>query len=151
VRVATFTGEILVDQTKIKRYTQGKDRDVPSDNNVSKLEVAGQTAIRLCAILRAKGYEAYEFHDRNSSIVTIGSFNNPGIQQQDGSIIYAPEIVDIMTRCAAKRLNNNFLYQQRNGGYTEAKSAPFIPITVDGIELDIQPKLIMVPRAAKKR
>ncbi|MDR3110406.1 MAG: hypothetical protein LBU65_12110 [Planctomycetaceae bacterium] len=150
VQVATFTGDIVINQTEVQRHLKDKERNNSPANNGSKLEKAGQTAIRLCAILRAKGYEAYEFHDRYSSIVTIGSFNNPGIQQQDGSVLYAPEIADIITRCTAKRVNNNLQYR-KDGGYIEARQLPFQAVTVDGIALDLQPKLIMVPRAAKQR
>ena len=34
-------------------------------------------AHKMTVALRAKGYEAYEFHDRYASIVTVGSYDRP--------------------------------------------------------------------------
>jgi len=44
----------------------------------SELEAAAEKAHRLAKALRMKGYDAYEFHDRYASIVTVGSFNSAG-------------------------------------------------------------------------
>lgn len=48
------------------------------------LQVAADQSWQVMRTLRDKGYEAYIFHDRKKSIVTVGSFNSkrdPGIQQ----------------------------------------------------------------------
>ena len=39
------------------------------------LEEAAENAHILTESLRQQGYEAYEFHDRDQSIVTVGSFD----------------------------------------------------------------------------
>ena len=147
IQVATFTGNIEINQNKIRQYEADKSRNTNSADNLknSELEKAGLAAIRLCAILRAKGYDAYEFHDRYSSIVTIGTFDSLGTPQPNGTIEYRPEIVDILNRCTAKRVNPNMY---ANSG---KKTISYEPIKVDGIELDLQPKPIMVPRVARRR
>ena len=38
--------------------------------------VAGENAHKLTVALRSKGWEAYEFHDRYESYVTVGSFDD---------------------------------------------------------------------------
>jgi hypothetical protein len=39
------------------------------------LVIAGDHAHKLATALRARGWEAYEFHDRHESYVTVGSFD----------------------------------------------------------------------------
>ena len=43
----------------------------------SRLEKAAMQAHNMTVALRAKGWEAYEFHDDRSSIVCVGSFPRP--------------------------------------------------------------------------
>ena len=46
-------------------------REVEQNNwKTSRLEKGAEHAHQLAVALRAKGYEAYEFHDRTSSVVT---------------------------------------------------------------------------------
>ena len=90
VKVATFTGHaILLDQKAIDALDQGK---TPK----SYLEEAAKNAHVLTESLRKKGYEAYEFHDRSSSIVTVGGFSSVGTKSQDGKIEINPSVYTIM-------------------------------------------------------
>ena len=58
----------------------------PRTPPASALEEAGEAAHKLVEVLRNQGYEAYEFHDRGSSIVTVGSFDSVGTPRADGKI-----------------------------------------------------------------
>ncbi|MCA9204891.1 MAG: hypothetical protein KDA59_17675, partial [Planctomycetales bacterium] len=67
VQVATFGGEVTVDPNKVEKLSNSRDAS-------DKLVVAADKAHRLTLALRRRGVEAYEFHDRFASIVTVGSF-----------------------------------------------------------------------------
>jgi hypothetical protein len=72
IKVATFRGRsTLVGSANFgeeqPRLRKAKDND--------PLVVAGDNAHKLATALRAVGWEAYEFHDRHASYVTVGSFD----------------------------------------------------------------------------
>lgn len=71
VKVATFTGRGMLDQKKIRETMQGRGKTVST-----ALQEAAENAFLLCQELRKQGLEAYEFHDRDQSIVTVGSFDS---------------------------------------------------------------------------
>src|SRR5690606_34878532 len=96
VKVATFTGHsIILDKKNQDAISRG---DVPK----SHLEEAAKNAHILTEALRKKGYEAYEFHDRKSSIVTVGSFSSVGSKRPDGKIEINPQIHQIMKQFGAE-------------------------------------------------
>ena len=72
IRVATFRGRSTLQGTndlpekKPRRLWQAADEP---------LVVAGENAHKLTVALRSLGWEAYEFHDRHESYVTIGAFD----------------------------------------------------------------------------
>ena len=76
---------------------------LPGRGKPSKLEIAADNAHRLTEMLRKKGIEAYEFHDRFESIVTIGSFDTVGNELPDGRIDLQPQIHQIMQTYGAER------------------------------------------------
>ncbi len=125
VKVATFTGAVLLDQRKIEEVEHGK-------RMASRLAEAAEKAHKLTAALREKGYEAYEFHDRESSIVCVGSFESVGSQNIDGKFNIHPTVQKIMKTFGADPAG-------LTGGAPKPKS-------VDGVPLDIQPTPIEVPR-----
>lgn len=127
VRVASFNGTVVLDQKKIQQIESGAGMP-------SRLEQAALDAHKLCAALRAKGYEAYEFHDRTSSIVTVGSFDSVGSPRTDGKIEINPQIHRIMETFGADR--------SIGGGQTQVGQAK----NVAGIPLDIQALPIEVPK-----
>jgi hypothetical protein len=90
VQVATFKGQVLIDQKEIAQIERGEK------SLKSSLGDAALKAHQLTEALRMKGYEAYEFHDRYASIVTVGSFNTVGTPLPDGRIDLHPQIVKIM-------------------------------------------------------
>jgi hypothetical protein len=128
VQVAQFNGSMVSDQAKIREIEEGKG-DLKS--NLAKAALA---AHKLTQALRIKGYEAYEFHDRAASIVTIGSFNSVGTPRADGKIEINPQIHAIMERFKA-------LPPKTPGGGPEARA-------LVGIPFDPQPIPVEVPRRA---
>lgn len=130
VKVATFTGTVVIDQKKIREIESGKD--LPSH-----LEQAGVKAHKLTEALRAKGYEAYEFHDRSSSIVCVGSFDSYGTPRADGKIEINPQMHKIMETFGAEKT-------------VVPGQPPQVgkPKQVGGMFLDVQPMIVEVPRAS---
>ena len=100
-----------------------------------KLELAADRAHRLTTALRKQGVEAYEFHDRYESIVTVGSFDNEGTELPDGRVEINPGIFRVMEKYRAK--------PQQLPGRNEVG---LVPQRVNGIPLDIQPLPMRVPR-----
>lgn len=89
VKVATFTGKVVIDQKKIEQIESGA-------NFESDLDKAADKAHKLCELLRKEGAEAYEFHDRYQSIVTVGGFNTVGTPRADGKIEINPAMFKII-------------------------------------------------------
>jgi hypothetical protein len=123
VQVAHFTGRTIIDQKEIAAVQHGKEMD-------SQLAKAAYGAHKLTEALRMLGYEAYEFHDRYESVVTVGSFDSVGQKRADGVTDLDPRIVATMDR---------FKAEQKVAGAITAKAIVEIP-------LDPQPMLIHVPK-----
>jgi hypothetical protein len=131
VLVATFKGHDVIKQNEIKAIESGKKFD-------SSLAEAGYKAHMLTNALRIKGYEAYEFHDRCASIVTVGSFTSVGSPRSDGKIEINPQINIIMQTFKAKPVAAN------GGAMKPQKMGPFED--VGDIFFDIQPMPVEVPK-----
>lgn len=128
VQVATFTGTVIIDQERIERCQNRADMP-------SRLAQAADKAHRLTVALREKGYEAYEFHDRHASLVTVGSFSSVGIPRADGKTEINPRIHTILKTFAAAPLVEG----------TQSGPTGFAPKTLAGIPFDIQPQVVHVP------
>jgi hypothetical protein len=79
IRVATFRGKTIL-QTSAEQESAGKsiwNRRKADDNPLIE---AAENAHLLTEELRSHGWEAYEFHDRTESIVTIGSFDQVALE-----------------------------------------------------------------------
>jgi hypothetical protein len=126
VRVATFRGSSTMKLDEIRRQGQG----LPS-----KLEEAEMNAHNMVKALRKQGVEAYEFHDRYESIVTIGSFASMGRDLPDGQLELDPRIIDIMNQYGAQ--------QRQLPGQAQVG---LVPRELRGIPFDIQPMPIEVPQ-----
>jgi len=92
--VATFTGTVLIDQKKIAEVERGKA--VPD-----RLVEGEEKAHKLTEWLRSNRYgsqvwDAYEFHDRDKSIVCVGSFNSLGSMRPDGTLELDPRVQEIL-------------------------------------------------------
>ena len=130
VQVAIFKGKSILDQKKIQEELK-KGRKTSE----SKLAEAAQQAHRLTEALRIKGYDAYEFHDRYCSIVTVGSFTTVGTPRSDGRTEINPSVLAVIETFKAAPQNKAGM----PGG-------ALVPKTLDGIPFDIQPIPVEVPR-----
>ncbi len=129
VRVATFRGNVIIDQKRVREIEQ-------TGRMSSKLAEAGEKAHVLAEALRNRGVEAYEFHDRHESIVTVGSFNSMGNPRADGQIEINPAILKLLNTYGAKQ-------QQLPG---QQSQAGLMPGSLNGISFDVQPTAVEVPR-----
>ncbi|MEO1524461.1 MAG: hypothetical protein AAFX06_03455 [Planctomycetota bacterium] len=91
--------------------------------------------------LRKDGIEAYQYHDRVRSVVTVGSFESLGRELPDGGFEYAPEIRRVMHTYSA--LNNTNVHTTPGQRGISANH-------VGGIPYDIQPTPIAIPKAGKR-
>ncbi|MGA2064120.1 MAG: hypothetical protein ABSG86_04085 [Thermoguttaceae bacterium] len=130
VQVAHFTGTTVFDQRGIEALATGK-RQLQST-----LTKAAQQAHDLTEALRMKGYDAYEFHDRFSSIVTVGSFDSVGMPLPDGKVEIDPRVHAIM---------------KVFGGQAAGSSGVQTVQAVVGIPLDPQPLPVEVPKRSISR
>lgn len=125
VRVATFQGKRAVSLEK--DYTKLMEQQV-SDS----LHEAAMKAHDLTMELRRQGVEAYEFHDIDKSIVTVGSFQEVGKSLGEGRPVEMhPEIFKIIET-----------FKPATAGVAGALR----PKTMKGIAFDIQPWPIEVPK-----
>jgi hypothetical protein len=92
IRVATFRGRTLLKAANDDVQDERRTRRA-SDND--PLVVAGENAHNLTVALRAKGWEAYEFHDRHESYVCVGSFNEMQ-RMPDGKLVPATRDAQII-------------------------------------------------------
>jgi hypothetical protein len=128
VQVATFRGRTVLDQQEIAAIRAGEKQ------MKSQLAEATLKAHKLTEALRQKGYEAYEFHDRYASIVTVGSFDWVTQQGAEGRARLNPEIQKLIDRFGPK--------QTPFGG----NSAGLAQQTIVGIPLDLKPIPVHVPK-----
>lgn len=138
-KIATFGGQSTVDQKIIDEIvTKGKKFE-------SRLEQAAASAHEMTVALRAKGYEAYEFHDRYVSIVTVGSFDTVGTPRPDGQIEINPKLHELMETFSAPK-------QALRGQAKPKIGDPFIVDTKIGkIACDIQAMPVQVPKRSISR
>ncbi len=131
VKVATFTGTVVLKQDTIRELEENKNKKIRS-----QLAEAAEKAHNLTEALRKKGYEAYEFHDRYASIVTVGSFASVGSPRQDGKIEIDPQIHALMQTFGADR------------SMAPGQAAPTVgqPKMIAGVPLDTQPIPVEVPK-----
>jgi hypothetical protein len=129
VRVATFRGNVVIDQKKVKQIQE-------SGHMKSRLVQAAERAHTLTEMLHKRGVEeAYQFHDIYESIVTVGSFESAGTPRQDGRIEINPAVLRIM---------QSYSPQQRQVG--DHGMAGLVPRTLGGIPFDVQPTPVAVPK-----
>lgn len=136
VQVATFTGDVTLDQAKIAKL-----QNASFSSAESRLAEAALKAHEMTMALRAKGYEAYEFHDRYMSIVTVGSFDSVGTPRADGQTEINPEIHRIMETFGSQNLNNTADANSVHARSLKTKSFKQLPY-------DIQPLPVQVPKPA---
>lgn len=150
VRVATFTGSgtfatgteapaptssNFVDVNRFLEALKGsgwRDPQLRGVERESRLVEAAENAHRLTEALRRAGWQAWEFHDRDSSMVCVGSIDQLAVPAASGRPEPHPEITRIVTALGPDP-------QALGRGQV-------LPRSVAGILLDVQPKPIDVPR-----
>ena len=101
-------------------------------------------ADKMVKALRKQGVEAYQFHDRFRSLVTVGSFHDLGRELPDGRFEYTPEIRTAMKRYSALNVRPELARQVPRG------TRGFAANSVANTPFDVQPKPIAVPKRSKR-
>ena len=153
VKVATFRGSSVIQQRDVRDIEEGRQR------MKTQLADAAKTADTLVHSVRKKGYEAYQFHDRDSSIVTVGSFDSPGVMQPNGQMDWDPTIAIIFRVFGPKseeeiqpQLRDYVLANVMTNKLATSYSKAFPLERPDGrqtgefIPLDIQPQVVAIPK-----
>ena len=158
VKVATFRG-----RTSLEGAVRGLKKSKRSSGGEDPLAVAAENAHLLTHALRKeKGWEAFEFHDRTESIVTVGSFDNVANRTIDGREVPTREVQTIIRTFSAAfepvitnskdlenkrrrelakhQFQNTFAKMQGQAG------SGLHPKFFVGIPFDIHPQLMEVPR-----
>jgi hypothetical protein len=131
VRIATFRGNVIIDQEQVAAIEQGARMQ-------SQLEDAALKAHKMTLALRKRGIEAYEFHDRHESYVTVGHFDWVGRPQAKGTQEMNPAVLTVVQRYAPNR-------QSLVGARGQALEG-LQPRTIEGIPCDVQPWPVEVPK-----
>ena len=90
--------------------------------------------------MRIKGWEAYEFHDRNASLVTVGSFDSVGTPRPDGKIEINPQVHQIIE-----------VFRAKPAGVPGAAGGDADRESLVGIFFDVQPIPVEVPKRSISR
>lgn len=133
VRVASFYGYAATDL--------GNKAPNKLNNTSDALDKAAERANKLTLALRAQGAEAYQFHDRFGSYVTIGSFDHLGREVGNGGFEYTSEMVALMERYCGYRVID--VKDPRTGALSRRTSLK----SLDKIPFDAEGKPMAVPRA----
>ena len=141
VRIATFSGD-----------SNMKKNDESFDSLETRLQYAGFRAAALCEALRNDGVEAWEFHDRDCSFVTVGSFAQYGTLQQDGHTELIPQVAEIMNKYGGTLVDDGD-GRSRYRAYTivvqipDPKSSALVPKKKTlQLACDLRPVIIVVPQ-----
>jgi len=150
VRVATFTGAGTFDTAtgsgsaaseggvEVGRFVEilkgngWHDPLVRGVKQESRLVEAADKAHRLTEALRRQGWQAWEFHDREESIVCVGSLDQLTVAGSDGRGVPHPEITRIVAALGPDQ--------------AALARGQILPRAFAGIMLDVQPRPIDVPQ-----
>ncbi len=119
-------------------------RDKKFQPSLTRLNKYAADAEKMTSELRDKGVEAYQFHDRFRSLVTVGSFDELGRELPNGGFEYAPEILAVMRKFSAFNVRPELARQVPAGAKGVASNnAAMIPF-------DVKPTPIAVPKPSKR-
>lgn len=96
VQVATFRGKTVLQTSNEQPKEPGGIGWMWGKDKAEPLVEAAENAHLLTEELRGHGYDAYEFHDRTESLVTIGSFDHVGDRLPNGQLASSPEVQKII-------------------------------------------------------
>ena len=117
------------------------ESDDPKDGTLAQ---AAYDANNMVARLRKGGVEAYQYHDRTRSIVTVGSFDSLGNETAGGGFAYDPGIQRVIREYSALNVAADVAQKVR-------PTAAGIPVNHIGrMPYDIHPSPIAVPQVARR-
>jgi hypothetical protein len=96
IQVATFRGKTILQTTSKSDAGSKSFWGTKKHDDSNPLIEAAENAHLMTKELRAHGFEAYEFHDRTESIVTIGSFDDVTQRLPDGRVVVVPKVQKIV-------------------------------------------------------
>ncbi|MGB7325646.1 MAG: hypothetical protein WBD31_12300 [Rubripirellula sp.] len=135
VVVKTFTGYATIENSKNKKQF------TPDENRMDQL---ASDAAKMTAELRRQGVEAYQFHDRDQSLVTVGSFDTLGRQLPSGKFEYDPQIQALIKKYSAFNVRPELARQIPKGSNGYASN------NVGMVPFDVQPTAIAIPKQSKR-
>jgi hypothetical protein len=101
VQVATFRGTTVLETSAKSTESSGIGWPLKKQER-SPLVEAAENAHLLTQELRAHGWEAYEFHDRTESLVTIGAFDQVAQRLPDGRVVPTQQVQRIIETFGAQ-------------------------------------------------
>jgi len=101
VKVATFRGKTALQPSDDEPKKKGGVGWLWGRGQSDPLVEAAENAHLLTELLRERGFEAYEFHDRTESYVTIGSFAEVGVRMPNGQLAPSPHVQQIIQKFGA--------------------------------------------------
>jgi hypothetical protein len=96
IQVATFRGKTILQTSAVDDAASKSFWGAHKKDDKNPLVEAAENAHLLAKELRSHGFDAYEFHDRSQSIVTIGAFAQTTQQLPDGRMVAIPEVQKII-------------------------------------------------------
>ncbi|MEM8669626.1 MAG: hypothetical protein AAGG48_19015 [Planctomycetota bacterium] len=141
VVVKTFEGlGAIVDGKANKKFS-------PSEKRMNDYLIKAE---KMTVALRKQGVEAYQFHDRYRSIVTVGSFDRLGRELPNGKFEYASNIRKVIREYSALNVNPERARQVPDGMRGIAANGVASDGKVIAIPFDVQPTPIAVPKQSKR-
>lgn len=134
VIVKTFQGMAAIQDGKM-------DKEFEPDGN--RLDKFAKDADKMCSRLRKQGVDAYQFHDRTRSIVTVGSFDELGRQLPNGQFEYTAPIRKLMQQYSALNVRPELARQ------VPAYQKGVASNNIGMVPFDVQPVPIAVPKLSK--
>lgn len=101
VKVATFRGKTALQPSDAEPKKKGGVGWLWGKGQGDPLVEAAENAHLLTELLRERGFEAYEFHDRTESYVAIGSFAEVGARMPNGQLAPTSEVQQIIQKFGA--------------------------------------------------
>lgn len=135
VIVKTFQG--------LGKIVTGNKKD-DFEPSMDRLDKFAADADKMTRQLRVKGIEAYQFHDRSRSLVTVGSFDTLGRELPNGRFEYSSEIRKVMKEFSAFNVRPELARQIPTGSKGIAGN------NVAMIPFDVEPTPIAVPKPTRR-
>lgn len=167
VKIATFRGKAILQGA----FKSGKKKLPNKKPDVDPLVEAAENAHAITAFLRAKGWEAYEFHDRTESYVTVGSYDEviergangkmkpirdvSIILQTFGAAYKTPSALSVgadvpmQDRVRAEQVKQRFnnLFSNEHGNVSQGLQPKYIEYMKNRfVPLDVHPDVVEAPK-----